>query len=132
MELWLIDFGATSHMTYSKELLRNYRMFDVPQPVNLGDGRTVEAHGEGNIDVDMIFKVSNKKRCVMKNVLYVPKLTSNLFSVRAAVSKNNTIRFGISKCWIKDKEGKLIGMGTLKDRLYTYSNVNPLNLNKPL
>ena len=88
---WLIDSGATSHMTYSKGLLRRYHKFDV---VSLGDGRMVEAEGSGDIGLGMIFKVSNKKGCTMKNVLYVPKLTSNLFSVRAAVSKGNHIRFG--------------------------------------
>ena len=55
----------------------------------------------------------------MRGVLYVPKLTCNLFSVRAAVSKGNTVRFRNSICWIKDRKGKLIGMGSLvDDKLY--------------
>ena len=75
---WLIDSGATSHMTHSKELLYHYRKFETPEKVNLGDGRTVEAIGRGDIQINMKFKVSKQKGCVMRNVLYVPKLTSNL------------------------------------------------------
>ena len=54
----------------------------------------------------------------MKRVLYVPDLTSNLFSVRAAVSNGNNVRFGSEKCWIRDVNGKLIGMGSLGNKLY--------------
>ena len=118
-EEWLIDSGATSHMTHSRELLSQYHKFEVPEKVSLGDGRTVEALGTGDIQIDMTFQVSKQKRCVMRRVLHVPKLTNNLFSVRAAVSKGNTVRFGDEKCWIRDNKGKLIGMGSLaNNKLY--------------
>ena len=99
-EKWIIDSGATSHMTHSKELFYHYRKFEVPEKVSLGDGRTVEAIDTGDIQVNMTFKVSEQKSCVMRGVLYVPKLTCNLFSVRAAVLKGNTVRFGKSIYWI--------------------------------
>ena len=37
------------------------------------------------------FTVSNSKKAVMYNVLHVPKLTCNLFYVRAAAKKGNTV-----------------------------------------
>jgi len=54
----------------------------------------------------------------MYNVLYVPQLASNLFSVRAAASKGNFLKFGHSHCWIKDSHGILNGMDTMVDKLY--------------
>ena len=51
----------------------------------------------------------------MYKVLYVPQLTRNLFSVRAAAY---FIQFGNSCCWIRDSDGKLNGMGTLVEKLY--------------
>ena len=48
----------------------------------------------------------------------VPELTCNLFSVRAAAEKGNTVNFGDKKCWIRDKSGYLRGMGYLKDKVY--------------
>ena len=65
-----------------------------------------------------MFKVSDPKKAVLYNVLYVPKLACNLFSVRAAASKGNVIKFGHSRCWIRGRAGKLYGMGSLVNKLY--------------
>ena len=118
MGKWLVDSGASSHMTSQKEFLVSYREFETPEKVGLGDGRIVEAVGIGNIHLNMLFRVSNSKRAVMYNVLYVPKLACNLFSVRAAAAKGNVVKFGRSRCWIRDRTGKLYGMGSLIDKLY--------------
>jgi len=80
----LIDSGASSRMTPEKGLLVNYHQFEKPEVVGLGDGRTVEAIGVGTVYMNMTFKVSDPKRAVLEQVLYVPKLACNLFSVRAA------------------------------------------------
>ena len=61
-----------------KEYLTNYRQFDTPQ-VGLGDGRVVEAVGVGDVPVTMQFKVSDNKKAVLYDVLFVPKLACNLF-----------------------------------------------------
>ncbi len=84
VDKWLIDSGASSHMTSQMQYLTDYRKFDTPEKVGLGDGQVVEALGVGNVRVKMLFKVSDSQKAVLYNVLYVPKLTCNLFSVRAA------------------------------------------------
>ena len=58
-------------------------------------------------------------------LLYVPKLACNLFSVRAAASRGDVVKFGQSKCWIRDRDGKLRGMGSLTDKVYQL-NCKPL------
>ena len=78
---WLVDSGASSHMTPDKELLIDYHQFEKPELVGLGDGKTVEAVGVGTVYMNMIFKVSDRKCALLSNVLYVPKLACNLFSV---------------------------------------------------
>ena len=70
------------------------------------------------MQLKMLFKVSDPKQAVLYDVLYVPKLACNLFSVRAAASKDNTVRFKQSKCWIRHKTGRLEGMGSLVGKLY--------------
>ena len=116
---WLIDSGASSHMTPERELLTDYHQFEQPQLVGLGDGRTVEAVGVGTVYVDMLFSVSDPKRTVFNHVLYVPKLAGNLFSVRSVVSRGNIVQFGKTRCWIRSgPRGKLLGMGSLVDKLY--------------
>ena len=90
---WIVDSGASSHMTQVKEFLVNYEDFDNPQKVSMGDGCTVEAHGRGNIHFKMILENNMPRKITMCNVLYVPKLTCNLFSVRATVTMGNTVKF---------------------------------------
>lgn len=115
---WLIDSGASSHMTQNKELLAEYRNLDKPEKVSLGDGHTVEAVGIGNVHLNMLFEGSESKKSVMYQVLYVPKLACSLFSVRAAASRGNVVRFGDKKCWIQDSNDILRGVGSLVDKLY--------------
>ena len=54
----------------------------------------------------------------MHNVLYVPKITCDLFSVRAAASRGNSVNFGRAKCWIRNSRSTLLGMGSLVGNLY--------------
>ena len=118
MGKWLVDSGASSHMTQEKELLMDYREFEKLEKVGPGDGRSVEALGVENVHLSMVFNVSDPKRAVVHQVLYVPKLACNIFSVRAAAAKGNIVKLGHSKCWICDRNGKLRGMGSLVDKIY--------------
>lgn len=88
---WLVDSGASSHMICDKELLTDYQEFEVPEKVGLGDGCTVDALGEGNVNWNMLFKVSQPKKSIVYKVLYVPQLACNFFSVRATASKGNFV-----------------------------------------
>ena len=72
--------------------------------------------GVGDIHVYMQFKVNKPRKSVMYQVLYVPELVCNLFSVRAAAAKGNHVKFGCSKCWIQGPIGKLCGIYRLNDR----------------
>ena len=115
---WFIDSGASSHMTTKKHVLVNFQEFAEPENVALGDGRVVKALGSGSVRINMLFHATGSKRAVLYDVLYVPKVTCNLFSERAAVSKGNAVEFGPQKRCIRDGHGKLRGMGSLVDKLY--------------
>ena len=52
-------------MTWNQKLLTDYEEFEIPETVRLGDGRTVDVVGVGNIHVRMLFKVSEPKKSVM-------------------------------------------------------------------
>ncbi len=55
---------------------------------------------------------------IMYDVLHVPKLACNLFSVRAAAKEGNTVKFSHLRCWIKGPKGSFQGMGSLTGKLY--------------
>ena len=71
--------------------------FGIPEKVVLGDGKTVEAVGKGNVSLQM-FKENNPKCAVLYSVQYVPKLACTLFSVRSAAAKGNSVKFSKSEC----------------------------------
>ena len=99
--------------------MEQYKEFQQPEKIGLGDGHTVLAFGAGNVIVNMRCGLGGKiRRLVVHNVLFAPKLTCNLFTVRAAAAKGNQVKFGEKKCWIRNNKGKLCGMGSLVEKLY--------------
>ena len=81
---WVIDSGATRHMTPCRELLVNY--------VELT--HLLTAVGVGQIKVEMKLGKKAPRNSVLKNVLHVPGLACNLFSVRSAADSGKIVQFG--------------------------------------
>lgn len=117
-EDWIIDSGASQHMTFQKEILRGYKRFQTPKAIGLGDGYTVEAVGVGDVKITRKSFRGNKTPGKMHNVLYVPKLAGNLFSVRAAAQRQKVIVFGRTKCWIRGKKNRTEATGSTVGKLY--------------
>ena len=40
---WFIDSGATKHMTFQRNIITNYKKYDEPSKIYLGDNRVIEA-----------------------------------------------------------------------------------------
>lgn len=96
---WLIDWGASSQMTKEKHVLMSFQEFGEPENVALGGSRVVKALGSGCVQMNMLFPRTETKKAVFYNVLYVPNLTCNLFSVQAAAAKGNVVEFGPNHCY---------------------------------
>ncbi|GKC95368.1 hypothetical protein Tco_1160810 [Tanacetum coccineum] len=79
---WIIDSGASHHMTGILEDLSNLKEI-VQWPVELPDGNIAMAKKEGDVCFDNGF--------VLRNVLYVPGLTCNLLSVPQLLDEENCI-----------------------------------------
>eukprot|EP00794_Sanderia_malayensis_P006182 gene6182-6896_t len=97
--IWYIDSGASQHMSCNKNWMKNYNEFSVPEKVRLGDNRTVEALGKGTVWL-RVMADGQYKPVEMSDVLYVPSLVKNLFSVRAVVDKDLTVIFKDDQCII--------------------------------
>lgn len=113
---WIIDSGATQHMTCEKDQLSNYVEFKQPCTVNLGDNRSILAYGKGTyrIVADLGDRVQNIS---LRDVLYLPDLEKNLLSVRAMVKLGANVEFVNVECKIT-RNGKLLAVGEMHGKLY--------------
>ena len=114
---WLVDSGATQHMTSSKEFMRNYKDFG-PVDVHLADDGVVQAIGKGDIVMSITTRQGVKKG-VLTNVWYIPKLSRNLFSVGRFITDVGPVTFEVDGCFaetkgVKWKLGALEGKGLFK------------------
>ena len=122
---WIIDSGASRHMTAHRAYFTEYRLLEVPEKVSLGDGHTVDAIGIGTVGIMLTLGRKVSRAGTIHDVLHVPRLAENLFSVRSATEKGKIIQFGNNRCWLKDEQGKVRAMGTLRNKLY-YLDCEPL------
>ena len=113
---WIIDSGATQHMTYERDNLSEYVEFKRPCKVNLGDDRVILAYGKGTYRLTTDLNRSSQK-IALKNVLYLPELKRNLLSVQAMSKLGATVVFKEDECRIS-KDSRLIGIGTMHGKLY--------------
>lgn len=47
---WVIDTGATSHMTYDRHFLVDYINFEQPMQIFIANGESIEASGKGSLN----------------------------------------------------------------------------------
>ena len=124
---WYVDSGATSHMTYDRKILSNFREFQHPSQVYLGDDKAIFATGQGSVKI-ACYDESYPITLTLENVLYVPKLRKNLLSVAAIAKKGAEVKFDNKTCTvIKDKRTLVIGH-IVDDRLYRVNTVDFVNV----
>lgn len=116
---WIVDSGASSHMTFNRSYFTSFTQYDNPEKVGLGDGRTLDAIGFGLVKLNLLKGSHSSYGCAkLVNVLYVPNLACNLFSVRAAAVNSKSVEFGADKCFIRAQSGNICGEGVLLNKLY--------------
>ena len=92
MSDWIIDSGATQHMTFERNRLTDYIEFKQPCKVNLGDNRTILAYGKGTFS--LVADLNGRSQDIgLREVLFLPELEKNLLSVRAMVRLGASVTF---------------------------------------
>jgi hypothetical protein len=115
---WIIDSGASNHISNKREWFREYTEFVDPKPVYVGNGDQVLAMGSGNIDVET-FDGKEWIPATLHEVLFIPDMTKNLFSVKISAKKgvDFILSDNGSKCLFK-RSNKVIAVGIEADNLY--------------
>ncbi|KAK4327573.1 hypothetical protein Pmani_001980 [Petrolisthes manimaculis] len=114
---WIVDSGATCHMCNNKELFVQYNDKDSVS-VSLGDGHSLEALGSGKIILKMLLPDNKIQKCILSDVLYVPKLSFNLLSVSKSAKLGKVTKFSGNECKIFCEKDNLIAFAEKKGNLY--------------
>jgi hypothetical protein len=117
-DTWLIDSGASKHMTCYEDSLSNLIHKDSPHKVKLGDDYQCPIKGVGEAS----YKLNSGKPMKMKEVLYVPGLKKNLLSISALDKKGFRVAFidGQVFMWPRGKTlDDVVVIGVEEGGLYT-------------
>lgn len=115
---WIVDSGATCHMSHNRNLFSTLYQLQNPIDVMLGDGRALTATGRGEVVLNMILPNGESKPCILHDVLLVPKLSYNLLSVAKASQKGKVVRFTNSACYVLSKDHQMVAKATKMGSLY--------------
>ncbi len=109
---WIIDSGATDHMTYQSSLFTTYSPCPSSRKVATADGSLTTVAGIGDVPLS--------SSLILRNVLHVPKLSTNLISIQKLTHDLCCqATFSDTYCIFQDKDsGKRIGRAKEQDGLY--------------
>lgn len=115
---WVLDSGATQHMCNDKFLFSNYVNLSTSVKVEVGDGRTLTAVGEGSVSLNVNLPNNMVENRTLEKVLYVPELAHNLISISQVTQGGKATVFHQQSCKIFSKKNKLLAVGKKIGKLY--------------
>ncbi|KAG2689059.1 hypothetical protein I3760_09G123000, partial [Carya illinoinensis] len=109
---WIIDSGASDHMTGDEKLFSTYNPCYKNLTVRIADGSLSKVAGTGSVRVS--------ENITLDSVLLVPKLNCNLLSISKLTRDLNCVtKFGSNLCEFQVLDsGKTIGSAKMCSGLY--------------
>jgi transposase InsO family protein len=91
-DVWITDSGASRHITRRRDWFSEYRVLTNGGTISLGDNKECKIVGEGTV---LIEKCVNDewRNARIENVLYVPEMKKNLFSVGMCTTRGLEVLF---------------------------------------
>ncbi|XP_074271372.1 uncharacterized protein LOC141595305 [Silene latifolia] len=120
-EPWVMDTGATSHITSDQGKLSSFVNSSIPNGIIVGNGHSIPIKGYSQSKIP-----KPHPPFVLKNVLYSPHLVKNLISVRKFTTDNHvTIEFDPFGFCVKDiRTGTQLMRCNSQGHLYPISSTN--------
>ena len=123
---WIVDSGATSHMCNDESIFTNFRPLSPSLHVTLGDGRSLQATGQGNVVLKMNLPHDRIENCILHDVLLIPELSYNLLSVTSAAKRRKMTTFTKDTCEIRDSKSRIVALGNRDGGLYNLDHGGPV------
>ncbi|KAG6500755.1 hypothetical protein ZIOFF_040608 [Zingiber officinale] len=114
---WIVDSGASNHMTGSPDLLHNVRQYNGSQNIQIANGSNLPITAIGDIGSSF------------SHVFISPGLSTNLISVGQMVDNHCDVHFSRDGCIVQDQvSGQVIAKGPKVGRLFPLQFSVPRNL----
>ncbi|PKU81836.1 Retrovirus-related Pol polyprotein from transposon TNT 1-94 [Dendrobium catenatum] len=116
-QTWIMDSGATAHMTADSTALQNSMTYHGSDSVSTANGSTMPIHNYGQ---GLLPLPNTPRKLYLCNLLHVPKLTHNLLSVSKLTQDNSvSITFDANGFYVKDlQDHQLLLHGRLHNGVY--------------
>ena len=114
-DTWLLDSGASSHMSSDESDFVNLIRLQSPLWVTVANGQQMEVKGHGSVRLYL----ENGNTVRLTNVMYVPKLEGKLLSVSALTSRGVVVQFEQDHATISVK-GSVVAVITKVGRLFAW------------
>lgn len=109
-DIWLADSGASKHMTFRKDFFTSLNPISEIHHEKIADDKLLPTEGSGTIVITEHISGKFVER-ELHNVLYVPEMRRNLFSVATINDKQFSFHAYEKFCEVRDKDGKLSSSG---------------------
>lgn len=119
---WYVDSGASMHMTMHKELLVNETIPPI-STIKIADNKTLHVESCGNVILHIPNNDGSSSEILVKNVLYVPKLSTNLLSVSKIIKSGCKVEFDKTGCSVYNSMNKKVATADLVNDTYRL-NIN--------
>lgn len=103
---WCMDTGASEHMCWKKDVFVSFSETNVNRKVKVGNGSLLDVKGIGNVEL-WAYNGCKLVKTTLTNVLFVPGLKFNLFSVGCALDKGYQMLSDCTMCKLVDKNGSV-------------------------
>ena len=110
---WVLDTGASRHMTSNKSILLNSRPVTEDITITFGNGGTGRATAVGEVLLH-----TSDATFLLKDVLYIPEALENLISVRHAAKRGLEFNFRANSCEISLAGTRLAVASSTGDSIY--------------
>lgn len=122
---WIIDSGATTHITNNKRLFDSLDSSQSSQVVVANDTKEC-TKGKGTCTISLVSNNGTTSSAKLQDVLYAPNIHGNMISVHKLLNNGYTVNFGNGICGIL-RGGKEIAVADNVNGLYRLRQTHKVN-----
>lgn len=111
---WYVDSGASAHMSANKEWIRNANFTPCLSEITIANNMKVPVLCSGSVQIS----TNCNYDIIVKDVLCVPSLTTNLLSVSELIKNGNKVVFEENQCYIRNNKNVLVATAMLSNGVY--------------